>query len=114
NSDYMSLREFDTLTSFIILMLTLSRYLLYFIIVKFIIKFIQPKNFILSFLLVSIVTILNALIFFGTNRADFVFTFIVSFIILVYLYGKYGVALNLIFISLLPFVINGISSYRKQ
>src|SRR5699024_1560923 len=95
-------------------MLTLSRYLLYFVIVKFIIKFIQPKHFFLSIILVSIVTILNALIFFGTNRADFIFTFIVSLIILVYLYGKYGIALNLVFISLLPFVINGISSYRRQ
>src|SRR5699024_2455197 len=56
NSSYMSFREFDTLTSLIILMLTLSRYLLYFVIVKFIIKFIQPKHFFLSIILVSIVT----------------------------------------------------------
>src|SRR5699024_1781423 len=114
NSSYMSLREVYTLTSLIILLLTFLRYLLYFIIVKFIIKYIQPKHFILSIILVNIVTILNALIFFGTNLADFVFTFIVSLIILVYLYGKYGIALNLVFISLLPFVINRISSYRKD
>src|SRR5699024_3396321 len=51
NSNYMSLAELDTIMSIIILMLSLSRYLLYFIIVKYIINIFNDKHPFLTFVL---------------------------------------------------------------
>ena len=86
NSSYTSIDEADGLTSIVIIFLNISRLLIYFMIIRWIYTKIHPKNMLLSFSLISFITVINALIFFGTNRSDFIFNFIINLIILIYLY----------------------------
>ncbi|PNZ70008.1 oligosaccharide repeat unit polymerase [Staphylococcus croceilyticus] len=114
NSSYTSIEEVDSLTSIVIIFLNISRLLIYFMLVKWIYKTFNSTQTLLSFSLISIVTIINALIFFGTNRSDFIFNFIINLIVLVYLYKKLGISLNVFLILLLPIVVSGMTQYRES
>ena len=114
NSSYTSIEDADTLTSIVIIFLNISRLLIYFILVRWIYQKFHKSNIILSFSLISIVTIINALIFFGNNRSDFIFNFIINMIVLVYLYKKLGITLNAFLILLLPIVVRGLTDYRES
>ncbi|MCI2901664.1 O-antigen polymerase [Staphylococcus hominis] len=114
NKNYTGLENADTLTSITTIFLNTSRILIYIIIVRWCMLSVHPKNPILSFVCVTLITVLNSLIFFGTNRADFVFNFIVNLVILIYLYKKLGIGLSCILILFLPIVVSGLSSYRNS
>ncbi|MCH4351761.1 hypothetical protein AB6G49_02770 [Staphylococcus haemolyticus] len=114
NSSYTSIDEADGLTSIVIIFLNISRLLIYFMIIRWIYTKIHPKNMLLSFSLISFITVINALIFFGTNRSDFIFNFIINLIILIYLYKKSGITLNVFLILLLPIVVSGMTKYRES
>ncbi|PTJ86777.1 hypothetical protein BU032_13570, partial [Staphylococcus simulans] len=70
------------------------------------------KHPIFAFTSVVIITLINAMILFGTNRSDFIFSFIINLLILVYLFRKYGVALGAILITLVPVVVGNMTKYR--
>lgn len=114
NSEYTAIDELDGLTSIVTIFLNVSRLLIFFMIIKWIMQNIHPKNPIFSFTLVIFITIINSLIFFGTNRSDFIFNFAINLIILVYLYKKLGITVNIILISLLPIVVVGMTKYRNS
>ncbi|RIL33048.1 capsule biosynthesis protein CapI, partial [Staphylococcus equorum] len=114
NSEYTAIDELDGLTSIVTIFLNVSRLLIFFMIIKWIMQNIHPKNPIFSFSLVIFITIINSLIFFGTNRSDFIFNFAINLIILVYLYKKLGITVNIILISLLPIVVVGMTKYRNS
>ncbi|QKQ28723.1 hypothetical protein FOB69_03910 [Staphylococcus hominis] len=113
NKNYVGLESVDTLTAIMTIFLNTSRILIYLIIVRWCMLNIHPKSPILSFIFVSIITIVNSLVFFGTNRADFVFNFIVNLVVLMYLYKKLGVVFSVFLSSLMPLVITGLSNYRE-
>lgn len=114
NSNYTGLEDADTLTSITTIFLNTSRILIYLIIVRWCMLNIHPKNPLLSFVVVTMITIINSLVFFGTNRADFVFNFIVNLVVLIYLYKKLGISLSVILMILLPIVVSSLSSYRNS
>ena len=114
NKNYVGLESVDTLTAIITIFLNTSRILIYLIIVRWCMLNIHPKSPILSFIFVSIITIVNSLVFFGTNRADFVFNFIVNLVVLIYLYRKLGIGLSMILMTVLPIVVSNLSSYRNS
>lgn len=114
NSNYIGLEDTDTLTSITTIFLNTSRILIYLTIIRWCMLNIHPKSPLLSFGVVTIITIVNSLIFFGTNRADFVFNFIVNLVVLMYLYKRLGITISLFLSSLLPLVIISLSNYRES
>jgi len=113
NNNFTKLEELDILTSIVVMFLNVARLIIYFIIIGWIIRNIQPKSYLFSFFLVVFVTLINSLIFFGTNRSDFIFNFVVNLLILIYLYKKLGVTINIMFLGLLPIVVSGMSQFRE-
>ncbi len=113
NNNFTKLEELDILTSIVIMFLNVARLIIYFVIIGWIIKIIQPKNYLFSFILVVLITLINSLIFFGTNRSDFIFNFAVNLLVLIYLYKKLGVIINILFLGLLPIVVSGMSQFRE-
>ncbi|RIO10856.1 hypothetical protein BUZ94_03845 [Mammaliicoccus sciuri] len=114
NNNYMSIESLNILPAITVICISISKLLIYFIIVKFIINNFDEKYKPISIILLVLITILNSLIFFGTNRSDFIFNFIINILILVYLYKKVGVYLSLMLMTLLPIVINKITEYRNS
>lgn len=112
--NYTSLDKLDSLTSVIVVFLNVSRLIIYFMIIKFIYRHFNDKNALLSLVLILLITVLNSLIFFGTNRSDFIFNFIVNLLLLVYLYRKIGVVTGLALIGIMPWVISKITQYRNS
>lgn len=114
NENFSGLNQADTLTAITTIFLNTSRILIYLLVIRWLMINIHPKNPTMSFIIILIVTIINSLIFFGTNRSDFIFNFIVNLVILMYLYKKLGVTVSAILITLIPIVIESMSTYRQS
>lgn len=113
NSNYTTVEESDALVSIIIIFINVSRYIVYFMLVKFFMERFYIKHPIFAFTSVVIITLINAMILFGTNRSDFIFGFIINLLILVYLFRRYGVALGAFLITLVPVVVGNMTKYRE-
>lgn len=113
NNNFVKLEELDIFTSIVVMFLNVARLTIYFIFVNWIIKKIQPKSYLFSVFLIVFITLINSLIFFGTNRSDFIFNFAVNLLILIYLYKKLGVIINILFLGFLPIVVSGMSKFRE-
>lgn len=113
NENFSGLDKADTLTAITTIFLNISRILIYLIVIRWLMINVHPKSPYLSFSVILLVTIINSLIFFGTNRSDFIFNFIVNLVILMYLYKKLGITVSAILITLIPIVVENMSSYRQ-
>lgn len=113
NNNYMNIEELNIMSSITVICINLSKILLYFIFVRFIITNFAKKHPVSSILLVSLVTISHSLIFFGANRSDFIFSFIINILILIYLYKRVGLYIAISLITLLPIVLSKITEYRN-
>ncbi|BFL77521.1 hypothetical protein BDW25_0926 [Staphylococcus sp. AtDRG32] len=114
NENFSGLDKADTLTAITTIFLNISRILIYLIVIRWLMINVHPKSPYLSFSIILLVTIINSLIFFGTNRSDFIFNFIVNLVILMYLYKKLGITVSVILITLIPIVVESMSSYRQS
>lgn len=106
----------DTLGSFAlvaVVFLSVSRILIYFIIMKFLVLKIKPTNYILSFVMVASISVINSMIFVGTNRASFILNFVATIIILIYLYKKTAITFSFIMAAILPPLLGSLLSFRQ-
>lgn len=113
NENFESVDTLGTFALITIVFLSVSRMIIYFIVIKFLILKIKPRNYILSFFLVAIISIMNSMIFVGANRASFILNFLATIIILIYLYKKAAITFSFIMLALLPTLLGSLLNFRQ-
>lgn len=113
NTNYTTVEDTDAFVSIIIIFINITRYIIYFMLVKFFMEKFYVKHPIFTYFVVVFITLVNTMIIFGTNRADFVFNLIINILILVYLFKKYGVMLGIALVTLVPIVVGNLTKYRE-
>src|SRR5699024_1907857 len=73
----------------------------------------KPTNYILSFVMVASISVINSMIFVGTNRASFILNFVATIIILIYLYKKTAISFSFIMAAILPPLLGSLLSFRQ-
>ncbi|MEB7965763.1 hypothetical protein [Mammaliicoccus sciuri] len=114
NNNYVTIENMSSMSAITAICVNVSKLLLYFIIIKFIIYKIGFEYKYTSILLVTLITILNSLVFFGANRSDFIFSFLINILILIYLYKQIGIVISAFLMALLPIIVSKITEYRNS
>src|SRR5699024_8680494 len=113
NENFESVDSLGSFALVAVVFLSVSRILLYFIIMKFLVLKIKPTNYILSFVMVASISVINSMIFVGTNRASFILNFVATIIILIYLYKKTAITFSFIMAAILPPLLGSLLSFRQ-
>ncbi|MEB7673056.1 O-antigen polymerase [Staphylococcus equorum] len=113
NENYKNLETLGVFSLVTIVLLSVSRILIYFIFIKWIVINLKPKYYLMSFFLVVFVSLLNSMIFIGTNRASFLLNFLATIIIIIYLYRKTAISFVILMFSILPTLLGSLLSYRQ-
>ena len=113
NSNYSSLDSLNTLSLVGIMFLSVARLLIYFIIIRWIVVKLKDKHYLLSFILVALVSLINSMIFIGANRASFLLNFSVTILVLLYLYRKLAISFVLIMVMVLPTLLGSLLAFRN-
>ncbi|WP_220453889.1 hypothetical protein, partial [Staphylococcus haemolyticus] len=113
NSNYSSLDSLNTLSLIGIMFLSVARLLIYFIIIRWIVVKLKDKHYLLSFILVALVSLINSMIFIGANRASFLLNFSVTILVLLYLYRKLAISFVLIMVMVLPTLLGSLLAFRN-
>ncbi len=114
NNNYVTIENMSSMSAITAICVNVTKLLLYFVIIKFIIYKIGFKYKYTSILLVTLITILNSLVFFGANRSDFIFSFLINMLILIYLYKQIGIVISAFLMGLLPIIVSKITEYRNS
>ncbi len=114
NNNYSSIETLNTMSAITAICINISKLFIYFILVRFVIINFFKRYTIASIIMISLITIFNSLIFFGANRSDFIFSFIINILVLIYLYKKLGIYISIFLISILPIVLSKITEYRNS
>ncbi|MCE4991089.1 hypothetical protein BUZ35_11880 [Staphylococcus haemolyticus] len=74
---------------------------------------LKDKHYLLSFILVALVSLINSMIFIGANRASFLLNFSVTILVLLYLYRKLAISFVLIMVMVLPTLLGSLLAFRN-
>lgn len=113
NSNYSSLESLNTLSLIGIMFLSVARLLIYFIIIRGIVVKLKDRHYLLSFILVALVSLINSMIFIGANRASFLLNFSVTILVLLYLYRKLALSFVFIMVMILPTLLGSLLAFRN-
>lgn len=93
--------------------LSVARLLIYFIIIRGIVVKLKDRHYLLSFILVALVSLINSMIFIGANRASFLLNFSVTILVLLYLYRKLALSFVFIMVMILPTLLGSLLAFRN-